>query len=211
MGCFMDVEGLDEAMVAVDQQPLSLHPDHLWLTTGPMMLKMKQKLFSWSGDDYTVYWYNPTVAGNKNGTPLLKIDGKAAAWNSLMHIKDLNGQLMAILDGKTQFGGYTKFELQNPQKQCMAVITRDFEFGKVSVSVKSPDETRLYYTANGTFWEHRFVVRNRNGQIVGKSSRQMTNSGLHSYGVQMCRGFDYLLMVLLMAAVDEYEDQEKNK
>eukprot|EP01084_Bolivina_argentea_P237389 398979_1 len=170
---------------------------------------MKAKLFSWSGDDYTIYHYDYTSNTNKNGNPLLKIDGKVA-WTSLMHIKDLNGNLIAILDGKAQFFGHPKFHLQNAKNQTVAVITRDRSFSTLStinIYVKSPNEQRIYYTVNGTFYDHRFVIRNRTGQIVGKSSRQLTNSGFHSYGVELCKGIDYVLMVLIMAAIDEYEEK----
>eukprot|EP01083_Nonionella_stella_P025433 70038_1 len=209
MGCMLTVEGLDSHLVDIDTNPLSLHPANQWLTSRPMTIKMKMKLFSWSGDDYTIYEYDPSPQ-NKNGHPLLKIDGKAGVWNSLMHIQDLSGNLLMILDGKTQFLGYTIFHLKNGQQQTLAIITRDTSFGTQNFYVKSPDERTIYYTINGTFYNHQFVVRNRFGYIVGKSSRQITNSGYHSYGVQMCTGFDYVLMVMIMAAIDEYEEQQRS-
>ena len=172
------------------------------------MIKMKHKLFSWSGDDYTVYNYNNAEPGNKNGTPLCIIDGKAAVWNSLMYINDLNGNLMAILDGKTQWFGYTKFNLQNAANQTIAIITRDMSWSRTSTFfVMSPDQSAIYYTIEGVFWNHEFVVRNASGFIVGKSSRYYTGSGYRSYGVEVCKGFDYVLMVMIMAAVDEYKEQ----
>eukprot|EP01083_Nonionella_stella_P194661 717848_1 len=209
MGCLMDVDGLDENVLNEEVNGTTIDSDGIYKAKQKMIIKMKAKLFSWSGDDYTIYHYDYTSNTNKNGNPLLKIDGKVA-WTSLMHIKDLNGNLIAILDGKAQFFGHPKFHLQNAKNQTVAVITRDRSFSTLStinIYVKSPNEQRIYYTVNGTFYDHRFVIRNRTGQIVGKSSRQLTNSGFHSYGVELCKGIDYVLMVLIMAAIDEYEEK----
>eukprot|EP01083_Nonionella_stella_P194660 717847_1 len=209
MGCLMDVDGLDENVLNEEVNGTTIDSDGIYKAKQKMIIKMKAKLFSWSGDDYTIYNYNYASNTNKNGNPLLKINGKPA-FTSLMHITDLTGNIIAILDGKAQFFGYPKFHLQNPQKQTIAIITRDTSFGTVNFNVKSPNEQQIYYTVNGTFYDHRFVIRNRTGQIVGKSSRQLTNSGYHSYGVELCVGFDYVLMVLIMASIDEYEEHQRS-
>lgn len=167
-----------------------------------MKLKMKSKLFSLPGIDYTVYDFGSS--NQKDGIPILKIDGKLAS-DCVMHIRNLQGNLIAILHGTKSWLKPTKFDIQNANKQKVAMITFEAGYhGNLEFRVKSIDKTITYYIIKGSFYGGGFIVRNNHGDIVGKSLRERTKQS-QTYYVDLCKGFDYVLMVLIMLAVDQFQ------
>lgn len=206
MGCCIDVEGMDEDLSQVIIENPCFVVDRNWAAQKLTTLVIQEKLFSFSGDDFS-------VTDAETSQPVLKVKGKALVWNSLMNMTDLSGNVIAILDEKTKLTGYNTFQIQDGNKQVLGIIKKKFTVGAEEYELQSPDSVVLY-NITGTFFGHRFIIRNaQTNQIVAKCGRSFLQyGGKDTYGLVIAQGVDLVAMTCICCAIDEYnEKDDKNK
>ena len=169
-----------------------------------MLLKLKRDLFG-GCQDYIVYDF----AASKYGQALLRIQSRPSSKmnDNLMLIRHLNGKLMAILRCKQQLSGVPKYILQNAQNQTVCIISKDSSLIAHNIFIKSPDEKKTFYYVHGTFEPHRFAISDKKCGLLAKST---CSDKASNFEIEMCKGLDYVIIISLIAAIGEYERQQKS-
>ncbi|KAF0691111.1 Aste57867_17609 [Aphanomyces stellatus] len=90
MGCSSSTEAYDAAILLPLQQPIAVfHPK--FAAPIPVCLHLKQKLWSWSGDDFTIRDPN-------TGTPYFRIRGDALSFRRTKTLVDFQGAPIAVME-----------------------------------------------------------------------------------------------------------------
>ena len=211
MGACSSVEGIDEPVIPQQKPALCIDPDYV--CHSDMLLKMKWTM-SWSGDDRI-------IQNEETKTNILQINSKSLCWNAMINLCAMNGKIIGKLDGKSQLFGWTKFKIINARtNQIIAWIERKstgWWHGYCNCSqqfiVHKPKKRGITYQIDGTFHNMQFVIRNKSGQIVAKSSTQFVKTGIlsSSYGIQIAQGNDLTVIAAIMTAIAKYKTQERGQ
>ena len=171
---------------------------------------MREKLFSWSGDDFTVSDMN-----TKQG--FCKIDGQAISLRDTMRLKDMNGEIICVLKKKL-LSLMPQYKIWSPDEtKEIAIIQKRLVIGGMLIDVCDPKNSSIvWYSMKSSVVGNQSVIRTRNGAIVGKVSMDMLSGsafiGANRYGIQLSPGLDAIIMICLCAARDEFiEDARKSK
>jgi len=192
----MTVKGMKEPVVGDTQAPVMK-----WQTPGgwaDQQYVLKEKFWSWSGDDYK--------AKTRSGRTVCRFKGDMLAFNSTIRVKDLNQKEIYLLDEKTVMFGKRFLIKQNGN--VIAELTRETHFaGEQCWQLKVGG--RVYWNIKGTFYGHQFVFRNPRGNIVAKSGRSLWQmESYNTYGVEAGEGTDRLLLLSVLAMMDTANDSK---
>ena len=186
----------------------------------PTIFVVKEKFFSWSGDDFKLKHY-PTGDALGNG---LKIKGKVFALRDQMTLLDGNGRMVAVLLRKFQVIGQTfKVYVANPVYDGQPPSSQKYENGqalytyceirRVPLSTTqeiimdgktTPDYT---ITRAGAFWPKSRLVK-KMGQPAALMEGGTWEGSFNSYKITCCPGIDPCLMALVCAACDEMDEDK---
>ena len=101
-----------------------------------------------------------------------------------------------------------KWDIKNSKGRRIGVVVAGSAHicpqSKCKFYIKSVNEMDIYYTIEGTFWKHEFIVRDTDGACVAKSGQQLISCGYHSYGMEISQGIDYVVISMIMIAIDQY-------
>lgn len=222
MGCTESLPEVSSFNVAhkVDPtySPIGSHVQAGPSVNEPMKIVVKEKLFSWSGDDFKINHY-------QSGVPLgngLKMKGKVFAMRDQMALLDGNGNMVAVCLRKFEMIGQTfKIYVPNPvlpnqqasaQKYNGTNLYTYCQVKRVPLSVtqevymEGKSAPSYTVTRSGSFWPKKRTVR-RNGQPAAIMEGGTWEVNFNSYRITICPGIDPCLMVCLSAICDEMDEQ----
>ena len=188
-------------------------------TSQPAVFVVKEKLFSWSGDDFAIRQY-------PSGAPLgnnLKMKGKVFAMRDQMTLVDGAGNTVAVCLRKFQMIGQTfkvyvpnlVFPNQSPsaQKHNNQALYTYCEIRRVPMSMSQevimdgrsvPEYT---ITRAGGFWPKKRTVKKK-GIPAALIEGGTWDTNYNSYKITCNPGIDPCLMACLSAICDEMDESK---
>lgn len=178
--------------------------------------KLKEKMFSFSGDSYHVETY-------PDQRPFLQVKGQVMSISDRTHVLDMNGQEMFVVRKKV-FSIPTTYWAEYPNGQKFLDIEGKWSFGKhkaVGVFNYQDQQTgqtkqgRLNLTG-GLIDRHADIVDEATGLEVARIDRQLWNmrqllGDRDSYIVTVAPGMDMALIVAMAIAMDERLNEGKRR
>jgi uncharacterized protein YxjI len=162
-----------------------------------MRYLMKQKLFS-LGDDFYIQ--------DESGQNVFFVDGKVFALGDHLSFQDLAGNELAFIRQKLLAWGPT-YEIYRNGTLYATIKKEIFTFFhcRFSVDVPGPDDLE----AEGNFLDHEYTFT-RHGQPVATVSKQWF-SWTDTYGVEIARGEDDVLLLASTVVIDMACHEKKNR
>ena len=190
-------------------------------TNGPTQLIVKEKIFSWSGDDFRIKHPNGSLFGNG-----LKIKGKVFAFRDQMALVDGNGQMLAVCLKKFEFMArvfkiYVPYPVRpnqapsqqnyNGQKLFTLCEVRRVPFSTTQEVIMDGDQSATYWIQRaGSIWPKKRLVKHK-GIPAALMEGGTFDMGFNSYRITVNPGIDPCLIVCLCAICDEMdEDANRN-
>ena len=103
-----------------------------------------------------------------------------------------------------------KVYIENTQQTTLAIIMRDIITSEPFFYVTSTDETEIYYKIYGQFKSHEWNIKNGD-EIVASCTKSVEDSLRCSYVIEISSEMDYVVVVMIALAIDEYYRQESAK
>ena len=226
MGCGASVPEVD--LATVDGGMTTSVPDLMaGVTTGRTGYFMKEKFFSWSGDDYDIK--------DSAGNVAIKVAGKALSMRDRMVLKDANGNKVAMLQKKIlavrkTFQLYTykpNFEGQeSTETEGGTPVYRYAHIEDVILSALGEAHLKKYETSNDEAalvpyltgkvqLSFKFKVRvHKYGDPlatvanIGQSSFFQWE-GANSYVIDCCAGIDSIALIAFAIALEKIKEEKK--
>lgn len=189
---------------------------------GPVTLVVREKLFSWSGDSFSVK--TPTGAPFGNN---IQVKGKAWSFRDQMALLDGDGKPIAVCLRKFQFGFTETFKIytttplypgQKPSERTYNSTVPLYTYCQVervplstTQQVTFANETSPSYTIHrvGSWWPKKRVVK-YHGQPAAIMEGGTWDTNWNSYLITVNPGIDPCLIVCLCAICDEMDEENRN-
>jgi len=191
-------------------------------TVGPTRIVVKEKLFSWSGDDFSIKHY-PTRAPFGYG---LKMKGKVFGFRDQMTLVDGNGNVVAVCLRKFELVGQTfkvyvpspRYPGQKPSDRTYSgknETSRLYTYCQVkrvpfsmSQEVIMDGETSPEFTISraGGLWPKKRLVKKR-GVPAALMEGGTWDGNFNSYKLTINPGIDPCLMICICAICDEMDEE----
>ncbi|KAF0698576.1 Aste57867_10806 [Aphanomyces stellatus] len=195
MGSCISNEAYDAAVLVPVKQPLAVIHSK-FASPIPVTLIMKKKLWSWSGDDFSIKDLN-------TGVPYFKFDGSAFSFRDKKTLLDFKGNPVAIMEEPVL--SFTRWqEVFKPDMTKWFDITpRITMFENVlDCEVRDCVTGKKYVLGVQGNWLARKSVVTCNGVPIAKIRSPITYIR-DVYYVDIAKGVDMALVVLLCMALDE--------
>ncbi len=220
MGCLFssqnEMDDIHSSIISQQSEILSVHDKYK--AKHKTVIKVKHKKNGSYNGKYTIHDYNCC----KDGRPLIKtcnhsidkpFDNKSH--KLITKFKDRKGnsvgsiEAFRYLSDNDHLNEMKKWNIKNAKGHTMAILDWDtpnipIAKSKCRFYVRSPNTMKTYYTIQGTFWEHKFMIRDGDNVAIAKSCRQMISSGYHRYGIELAKGIDYAVISMIMIAIDQF-------
>ena len=188
-------------------------------TSEPCILYVKEKFFSWSGDDFSIKTQGGGILGNG-----LKVKGKAFAFRDQMALVDGNKKLVGVCLRKFQLMGQTfKVYVPNPVLKGQKPSANDYNgqklYGYCEVERVPFDMTQNVFfegrksspafrikRVGSLFPKKRLVTRK--GKPAALMEGGTWEGNYNTYKITSNPGIDQCLMILLCAICDEMDEQK---
>lgn len=226
MGCTESLPAPDSfdvqhKQVDKDFMPIGSHVGGGPSTVGPTRIIVKEKLFSWSGDDFGIKQY-PSRAPFGNG---LKMKGKVFAMRDQMTLVDGNGEMVAVCLRKFELVGQTfKIYVPNPRFPGQKRSNQDYNgiaplytycevrrepFSMMQLVFMDGKEGRPEFviTRAGGMWPKKRLVKRR-GIPAALMEGGTWGGNFNSYNLTINPGIDPCLMVCICAICDEMDERK---
>mmetsp|Transcript_6590 Transcript_6590/g.22698 ORF Transcript_6590/g.22698 Transcript_6590/m.22698 type:complete len:198 (+) Transcript_6590:186-779(+) len=182
--------------------------------------KMKEKLFSFSGDDFKVE--------DLNGQPLFTVDGQVFSMRSSKSFKTMDGNQILEISKKMMAVRQTWHMYQGDDRR-VTVVKKLLGFGSTYYVYLLPppypnhdastdlDALTPTFTLTGSIFDKEYCVylgdNGENGPKVAQVSRKMFSAmnmvfGNDTYGIKVAPGVDVCLVLASVVIVDEIENDE---
>lgn len=226
MGCteslpVTDVYNVPHQQIGKNFKPIGSHVGGSPSATGPTRIIVKEKLFSWSGDSFSIKQY-PSRVPFGNG---LKIKGKTFTMRDQMTLVDGNGMMVAVCLRKFEMIGQTfkvyvpspRYPGQTPSNQkyngravyTYCEVTRvpfstsqEVYMDGNSIQCGSPE---FVITRAGGIWPKKRLVKRR-GIPATLMEGGTWEGNCNSYKLTINPGVDPCLMVCICAICDEMDE-----
>ncbi|KAI2489376.1 LURP-one-related [Fragilaria crotonensis] len=190
---------------------------HAGPSTVPLALLVKEKLFSWSGNDFKIKHY-PSQELFGNG---VQIQGKTWAVRDAMALLDGNGNVIAVCMRKFEFMGET-FKIYTPSPALPGQFpSQQKHFGKSlytycqvkrspmsyqqEVYMEGENSAAYVISRSGGLWPKTRTVR-KNGKVAALMQGGTWESGFNSYKITINPGIDPCLIVCFCAVCDAMDE-----
>eukprot|EP01083_Nonionella_stella_P003172 9045_1 len=204
------VNGLDQPVVP--QRMPQLCVDSNYVCQSNVLLKIKSQ--------HLLSDVRRIIRDERTQVDILKVEQKLFqfAWKTKSYIVAMNGAKLACLQTETHFFKYPTYNMINVYGQLIATISGgcrewiSYGIDKQTFYVHGIDN-RILYVIVGRFYNMEFVIRNSVGEIVAKTSRKLVKTGLfsRSYGLNIARGNDVIVMMCIMTAMGKYKQLEESR
>lgn len=187
-------------------------------TTGPTVILVKEKFFSWSGDDFKIKTF-PSREPFGNG---LKVKGKVFAIRDQMALVDGDNNLVAVCLRKFEVIGQT-FKIyvpksvlkdQQPSKQdyngkklyTYAEVRRVPLSMSQEVIMEGRAAPEFVITRAGSMWPKQRLIKKK-GKPATLMQGGTWGERFNSYKITVNPGIDPCLMICVAAICDEMDEQ----
>ena len=179
---------------------------HTKVSKVPTTYVLNEKLFSLSGEDFTV----KDVAGNK----VIEIDGgniNIGGWVlDKLAFKDANGNKFCSVERRI-VAATTCYDIYNTKGTCIAKIDREmitltpkYKFYYEGDLNPFPD-----YYAEGSFLDRIYTFKSGNGEVIGKASKAIEAiRDVDRYQVDIAGGVDAAAILAMAVVIDEDQDEK---
>ncbi|KAI9635387.1 tubby C-terminal-like domain-containing protein [Dioszegia hungarica] len=179
-----------------------------YCVNGPTTLILKEKAFTFSGDDFQVK--------DQNGIPVVVCSGKAFSFRDRKVITDVQGRELCHLRSRMMSLRKT-FVAEDPQGKELLVVTKKLSFGTkmeaqfTNVITGQP----ITIAMRGDFWGGSCdITLGEGGPTIAQITRQLGNmreifTNNQTYAVTVAPGVDLALISALCICLDEAKN-EKN-
>ncbi|WVW80493.1 hypothetical protein I302_102477 [Kwoniella bestiolae CBS 10118] len=186
--------------------PLGLHPN--FFAKQPTTLVLKEKVFSWSGDDFSVK--------DTNGFTVVKCHGQAISFRDRKVINDPNGNFLFGLRNKL-LTIHKTFIGETQDERELFRIRKRMSFGsKMEATFTNPSTGQpITLLLKGDFWGGSADISIENGPVVAQISRQVFNmrevfTDQQTYFVTVAPGVDLALIAAICICFDEAKNENNN-
>ncbi|KAK8865575.1 hypothetical protein IAR55_000719 [Kwoniella newhampshirensis] len=186
--------------------PLGVNPHYC--VPVPTTLVLKEKAFSFSGDDFAVK--------DSHGAVVVRCKGQAFSFCDRKVITDANGRILYGLRNK-MLSIHKTFIGENEQEQEIFRIKKKLGLGSrmeaTFINHSTHAETTL--ELRGDFWGGSADIHVVNGPIVAQISRQLFNArelftDKQTYFVTVAPGVDLALIAAICICFDEAKNEQNN-
>ncbi|ETW00113.1 hypothetical protein H310_07529 [Aphanomyces invadans] len=193
MGGCLSTEAFDNAVLVPHKTVSIVHPK--FASPVPVTLRIKEKMWSWSGDDFSIKDVHTDV-------PYFKVDGSAFSWREKKTLRDYQGNVLAYME-EPMMSFTNRQEVFTPDMRKWFDITPRITMFENVLDCHVVDCTtgqRYSFGISGDWLVHKSVIT-CDGVPVAKVSRLM--SFTDEYCVEIASGIDMAFIVLLCVALDE--------
>ncbi|WWC96582.1 hypothetical protein V866_003450 [Kwoniella sp. B9012] len=183
--------------------PLGLHPNYF--AKQPTTLVLREKVFSWSGDDFSVK--------DTNGFTVVKCHGQAISFRDRKVINDPNGNFLFGLRNKL-LSIHKTFIGETQDERELFRIKKRMSFGsKMEATFTNPATNQpITLLLKGDFWGGSADISIENGPVVAQISRQVFNmrevfTDQQTYFVTVAPGVDLALIAAICICFDEAKNE----
>lgn len=187
-------------------------------TTGPTVILVKEKFFSWSGDDFKIKTF-PSREPFGNG---LKVKGKVFAIRDQMALVDGDNNLVAVCLRKFEVIGQTfKIYVPKPVLKDQQPSKQDYNGKKLytyaevrrvplsmsqEVIMEGRAAPEFVITRAGSMWPKQRLIKKK-GKPATLMQGGTWGERFNSYKITVNPGIDPCLMICVAAICDEMDEQ----
>ncbi|ODO07650.1 hypothetical protein L198_01231 [Cryptococcus wingfieldii CBS 7118] len=203
--------GLFFANDAVDLQPVSpplgVHLNHT--AQKPTTLVLKESVFSWTGDNFSVK--------DTEGHTVVKCSGKAVSFRDRKEISDAHGNFMFAIRNKL-IAIHKTFVGEDKEGNDLFKISKKWGVGSHMVATfknaSNGQDTTL--VLRGDFWGGSADIKVDNGPVVAQITRKVFNAREYfgdkqTYMVNVAPGVDLALIAAVCICFDEAKNENEDK
>ena len=193
------------AQIAAVSTPIGIFPQ--FFAAGPETIVLKEKVLSWSGDDFHIKLVN--------GTPILRVEGKVWSIGGRKKVFDMQGNhLFDII--KEHFHLHTTFVLEDAKGQKIMEVKNAIKlFGSKATasfaSSQSGKQEALTMKGSWTDFSADITDEAQGGVLVARINRKISGKdlffGQQTYGVQVAPGVDMALIAAMCICLDEKNNE----
>ncbi|KAJ7759980.1 tubby C-terminal-like domain-containing protein [Mycena metata] len=172
-----------------------------------MTLVLKEKVFSFSGDDFAVK--------DQFGNVVIRCQGKALSWSDKKEFSDTAGNHLFDLKNK-HFHIHKTLQAEDPTGNVLMTVKGHFQlFGsKMSATFKNFDGQEVELICKGDFLDRKATIMH-NDQVIAQIGRDFFNArqifgNQQTYQVSVAPGVDLAMMAAICICLDEKENENKN-
>ncbi|OXB38688.1 hypothetical protein J007_01498 [Cryptococcus neoformans] len=187
--------------------PLGIHPAYT-SHSHPVTLVLKERVFSFSGDDFGVK--------DTNGQVVVRCQGKALSFKDRKVITDPNGQFLFAIRNKL-LSIHKVYVGEDEHGNEIFRIKKKLSFSSHLVATFHNPATNLPTTLvlKGDFWGGSADVSIEGGPVVAQISRKLFNmrefwGDKQTYFVTVAAGVDLALMAAVCICFDEAKNEENH-
>ncbi|WVF71015.1 hypothetical protein IAT40_005811 [Kwoniella sp. CBS 6097] len=184
--------------------PLGVFPNYY--AQQPTTLVLKEKVFSFSGDDFSVK--------DTNGYTVVRCHGQALSWRDRKVIVDANNNFLFGLRNK-MMAIHKTFIAENEGGTEIFRIRKRLSFGsKMEATFHNPATSQeVTLLLRGDFWGGSADITVENGPVVAQITRELMNArqifgGQQTYFVTVAPGVDLALIAALCICFDEAKNED---
>ncbi|KAF0698237.1 Aste57867_11141 [Aphanomyces stellatus] len=202
MGCCLSNEAYDAAVLAQTAQPVAILDAKFALPVA-VTLHMKQKLWSWTGDDFT-------IKDPHTGVPYFKLKGKVLSLRSHKDLLDFEGHVVASME-EAIFSWLGRQMIYSSSKTKLCDVNVRFAMCQnvlecIAVDCATNTTRRFDVISDGI---GRKTVITCDGVPVAKAYSPL-NFVRDEYYIDIGVGVDIALIVLLCVALEDAIEKKNN-
>ncbi|WRT66012.1 uncharacterized protein IL334_002963 [Kwoniella shivajii] len=186
--------------------PLGLHANYF--AQQPTTLVLKEKVFSWSGDDFSVK--------DTNGHTVVRCHGQSMSFRDRKVINDANGQFLFGLRNKLLSIHKTFVGETQDERELFRIRKRMSLGSKMEATFVNPATSQtITLVLKGDFWGGSADISIENGPVVAQISRELFNArqifgDQQTYYVTVAPGVDLALIAAICICFDEAKNEGNN-
>lgn len=191
----------EQAVLSPQNPPLGIFPQYC--VQGPTILILKEKVWSWSGDDFAVK--------DDKGVPVVIIKGKAMSWRDRKIVSDTSGKELFHITNKLISLRKTILGTDQSENRELFKVVKKISFGAKIIATftdaQSGKPVELYL--RGDFWGGSADISiGDGGPVIAQISRDLWKmreifSDKQTYYVTVAPGVDLALISALCVSFDE--------
>ncbi|KIR67423.1 hypothetical protein I314_01839 [Cryptococcus bacillisporus CA1873] len=185
--------------------PLGIHPAYT-SHPQPVTLVLKERVFSFSGDDFGIT--------DTNGQVVVRCKGKVLSFTDRKVITDPNGQFLFAIRNKL-IAIHKTFVGEDAHENEIFRIKKKLSFGSHMVATFHNPATNSPTTLvlKGDFWGGSADITIEDGPVVAQISRKLFNArefwgDKQTYFVTVAPGVDLSLIAAVCICFDEAKNEE---
>ncbi|EIW71327.1 hypothetical protein TREMEDRAFT_28128 [Tremella mesenterica DSM 1558] len=186
--------------------PLGIHPNYA--VNKPTTLVLREKIFSFTGDDFAIK--------DIHGQPVIKCKGKFLSLRDRKIISDLNGNVLFQIRDKA-WTIHTIYIGEDPQGEEIFRVRKRFSFGTMmeTTFLDSTTNTQITLTMQGDMWGGSADIM-LGPTVIAQINRSLFNmrqifGDQQTYYVSVAPGVDLTLIAAMCICFDETKNDRRRR